>query len=102
MNIQIFNSIVEVGSNWKNLLFFLVITYSIVMTGLYFKTKVELTNITNYYQIQMLILEDYYRTDKKQTRIKFYERYVEEKEKLLNKYKLESEKDELYKEGEEE
>lgn len=102
MNIQIFNSIVEVGSNWKILLLFLVITYSIVMTGLYFKTKVELTNITNYYQIQMLILEDYYRTDKKQTRIKFYERYVEEKEKLLNKYKLESEKDELYKEGEEE
>lgn len=102
MNIQIFNSIVEVGSNWKNLLFFLVIIYSIVMTGLYFKTKVELTDITNYYQIQMLILEDYYRADKKQTRIRFYERYVEEKQKLLNNYKLESEKDKLYEEGEEE
>ena len=50
----------------------------------------------------MLILEDYYRTDKKQTRIKFYERYVEEKQKLLNNYKLDSEKDKLYKEGEEE
>lgn len=89
MNIQIFNSIVEVGSNWKNLLLFLVVAYSIVMTSLYFKTKVELTNITNYYQIQMLILEDYYRTDKKQTRIKFYERYVEEKEKLLDNFKTE-------------
>lgn len=89
MNIQIFNSIVEVGSNWKNLLFFLVITYSVVMTGLYFKTKVELTNITDYYQVQMLILEEYYRADKKQTRIKFYERYVEEKEALLDNFKTE-------------
>lgn len=89
MNIQIFNSIVEVGSNWKNLLFFLVITYSVVMTGLYFKTKVELTNITDYYQVQMLILEEYYRADKKQTRIKFYERYVEEKEELLDNFKTE-------------
>lgn len=89
MNIQIFNSIVEIAANWKNVLFFLVVIYSLIITALYFKTKVELTNITNYYQVQMLILEEYYRADKKQTRIKFYERYVEEKEKLLDNFKTE-------------
>lgn len=93
MNIQIFNSIVEVAANWKNILFFLVVIYSLVITALYFKAKVELTNITDYYQVQMLILQDYYRADKKQTRIKFYERYVEEKEKLVDKFKTETEQE---------
>lgn len=87
MYIQFYNFMIALTDNGKNILFLILILYSVFMTTLYFKSKLEATAMKTYYEDQIIPLKEKYKSDKQKTKIQLYEEYLIEKQKLLEEYK---------------
>lgn len=90
MFIKAFNFIIGITANWKNIIFLLITIYSVVITIMYTKVKIDLKNERELKTEQLKTLEEQYEQSSQETKILLYERYILEKEKLLDDYKEKS------------
>ena len=87
MYIQFFNFMIAIAANGKNIMFLVLILYSVFITILYAKCTLDSTAMKTYYEDQIITLKEKYKSDKQESKIQLYEEYLKEKQKLLQEYK---------------
>lgn len=90
MYIQFFNFMIAITDNGKNILFLFLILYSIFITTLYSKSKLDSAAMKTYYEDLIIDLKENCKSDAKETKIQLYEEYLKEKSKLLQEFKSEA------------
>lgn len=78
---------IAITDNGRNIVFLILILYSIFITTLYFKCSLDSAAMKTYYEDQIIDLKVKYKSEEQETKIQFYEEYLKEKQKLLKEYK---------------
>ena len=78
---------IAIAANGKNIMFLVLILYSVFITILYAKCTLDSTAMKTYYEDQIITLKEKYKSDKQESKIQLYEEYLKEKQKLLQEYK---------------